>query len=90
MFTIKPLSNNNNEQNNITSERLKSKFSIHEYQNAYKATSANGNAELIAFLDTLSYLSNKNNTGGYTWWDVDPQRIISLQNAVMNNYLTTD
>ena len=86
MFTIKSLSNNNNEQNNINGEGIQSKFSIHEYQDVYKATSANGNTELIVFLDTLSYLSNKKNDGRYTWWDINPKKIISLQNAVMHKF----
>ena len=89
MFTINPLSNNNNEQNNITGEGLRSKFSIHEYLDVYKATSANGNTELIIFLDTLPYLSNKCKSGGYIWWDIDPKKIISVQNAVMHKFKAT-
>lgn len=89
MFTINPLSNSNNEQNNINGQGLTSKFSIHEYENKYEATSANGNTELIAFLNALPYLSFKRNDGRYTWWDIDPKKIISVQNAVMNKFKTT-
>ena len=88
MFTINPQTNNN-EQININGEGLTSKFSIHEYQDGYEATSANGNTELIAFLNTLPYLSFKKNDRDYTWWYIDPQKIISVQNAVMNKFKMT-
>jgi|LWDU01.1.fsa_nt_gi hypothetical protein len=87
MFEFRPTRDKSSEPyNSVRGGRLKSKFTIHERPSGYKATSANGNSELIQFLESLCYLSNKRNDGNYSWWDVDPTKIVTLQNAVMNNF----
>ena len=87
MFEIRPTRDKSSEPyNSIRGGRLKSKFTIHERVSGYKATSANGNAELVKFLDSLNYLSNKRDDGSYCWWDVEPTKVVSLQNAVMDNF----
>jgi hypothetical protein len=72
--------------NNISGGSLTSKFSIHEQLNRYIATSASGNSELISYLESLTYLTNKTDNGNYISFDVDPAKIISLQNAVMDKF----
>jgi len=87
MFEIIPNKNKEKEiYNSLKGGNLKSKFSIHERKSGYIATSASGNSELIKFLDGLVFLSNKQDDGNYSSWDVEPAKIISLQNAVMDYF----
>ena len=87
MFEFRPTKDQSSEPyNSIRGGQLKSKFTIHERISGYFATSACGNTELIALLDSLDYLHNKRDDGNYCWWQVEPSRVISLQNAVMNKF----
>ena len=87
MYEFRPTRDKSSEPyNSIRGERLKSKFTIHERSKGYVATSAKGNTELVKYLDSLNHLSNKHDDGSYFWWDVESTKIISLQNAVMNNF----
>jgi len=87
MFEFRPTRDKSSEPyNSIRGERLASKFTIHERPSGYFATSARGNTELVKLLDRTSYLSNKRDDGNYCWWNVDPSKIISLQNTVMKHF----
>ena len=72
---------------NITGGGLapRKKFSIHESKNGtYTATAAKGNADLITYFDSHAALSNKHEFDkGYYGWAVDPNKVITVINAVI-------
>jgi hypothetical protein len=89
MYSIKPMNFTNGEEYiNITGNKLKTKFSIHESKSGcYSVTSAKGNYELTSFLDTLDCLSNKTEkSDGYFWWDLYSTKIITVLNALMRKF----
>jgi hypothetical protein len=72
------------QQVNITGGRLRTKFSIHQKSDGYFATAAFGNSELIQLLEGLTELGGKKgNDNKYHWWEVAPNKLISVINAVI-------
>ena len=90
MYSIKQKSFPDGEYINLTGNKLKTKFSIHEHKDNYVVTSARGNSELISFLDTLSYLKKKTDDShfnrGYFCWDLDSSKVITVLNVVMRKF----
>ena len=90
MFTInhrKPSIRGNEEEISIRGEKLNNKLSIHKRSSGYFATASGHNDDLIKFLDTLPYLSNKTlKSDKYYWWELDHQKVIQLMNDVMRNF----
>ena len=81
---IKAKNKGGRQQVNITGGHLRSKFSIHQKKDGYFATSAMGNSELVQFLDGLTELGEKQgNNNNYFWWDVSPNKVISVMTAVI-------
>jgi hypothetical protein len=92
MYSIEPKSFPDGEYINLTGNKLKTKFSIHEDKNSgdYIVTSARGNSELISFLNTLNYLNRKTDDRyfyrNYFCWDLEPSKVITVLNAVMRKF----
>ncbi len=88
MFEIRPKQfSNGTFYINVTGNKLLKKFSIHEGSNVYSATASLQNHELIEFLDQLDYLESKiAKSDGYYWWKIKPTKVITLLNAVMNEF----
>ncbi|PML18356.1 hypothetical protein BCT84_20175 [Vibrio breoganii] len=88
MFQIKPMSypSSGEQYLNIKGGKLKTKFSIHEKNGVYLATSAKGNKDLVQLLDNLPYTFNRTERDSYYSWEIETLKIISLQNEVMRKF----